>query len=41
MAGEPKSLLIVLIAFLALAGTMLYNIRHPETGDDIYESQAQ
>ena len=39
MVTEVKSLLAVLCAFLVLAGTVLYSIHHPETGDDIYESQ--
>jgi len=40
MATEPKSILIVVFAALLLAATMLYSVKHPETGDDIYEGQA-
>jgi hypothetical protein len=40
MPAEPKSILVVIFAVLALAATVVYSLRHPETGDDFYETQA-
>ena len=39
MAADAKSLVFVLCTFLALVGTVIYSVRHPETGYDLYESQ--
>ena len=38
MAAEPKTILVVLCCLFLLAGSVFYSVRHPETGDDIYES---
>jgi hypothetical protein len=39
MAAEPKSLLVLVCCVLALVGSVVYSIGHPETGDDIYETR--
>lgn len=39
MAAQAKTILVVLCALALLAGSVFYSVHHPETGDDIYESQ--
>jgi hypothetical protein len=41
MPADSKSILIVIFAALTLAATMMYSIRNPDTGDDIYETQTR
>ena len=38
MPAQLKSILVVVCAVLALIGTVAYSVRHPETGDDLYET---
>lgn len=39
MPADAKTLIAVILCTLALAGTVVYSIHHPETGDDIYQAQ--
>ena len=38
MAAEPRMILILLCCAALLAGSVFYSVRHPETGDDVYEN---